>query len=465
MGLRSASGVVAPSEEPMANGARMFESLSDKLQGVFSRLRGKGKLTEQNVNEALREVRMALLEADVNYKVVKDFIARIRERAIGEEVLESLTPVQMVVKIVNEELVNLLGGANARLQFAPRPPTVVMLCGLQGSGKTTTCAKLAYWLRRQGRNPLLVACDIYRPAAVRQLETLGEQLKMPVFKMEDGSAPPRIATEATIHANRTGCDVVLLDTAGRLHIDEAMMRELEEIKRLAAPTEILLVVDAMTGQDAVNFATEFHSALAVDGFIMTKLDGDARGGAALSIRQVTGAPIKFIGVGEKIEALESFHPDRMASRILGMGDMLSLIEKASEQIDAKKAMEMEKRLRENRFDLNDFLDQLQQMRKMGPLDQLIGMIPGMSSLKGVQVDERQLARQEALVRSMTIEERSDPSILNGSRKKRIAMGSGVSVQDINQFLRSFEQMRQMIRQVTGGKGKLGKKKRSMHLPF
>jgi len=443
----------------------MFESLSDKLQGVFSRLRGKGKLTEQNVNEALREVRMALLEADVNYKVVKDFIARIRERAIGEEVLESLTPVQMVVKIVNEELVNLLGGANARLQFAPRPPTVVMLCGLQGSGKTTTCAKLAYWLRRQGRNPLLVACDIYRPAAVRQLETLGEQLKMPVFKMEDGSAPPRIATEATIHANRTGCDVVLLDTAGRLHIDEAMMRELEEIKRLAAPTEILLVVDAMTGQDAVNFATEFHSALAVDGFIMTKLDGDARGGAALSIRQVTGAPIKFIGVGEKIEALESFHPDRMASRILGMGDMLSLIEKASEQIDAKKAMEMEKRLRENRFDLNDFLDQLQQMRKMGPLDQLIGMIPGMSSLKGVQVDERQLARQEALVRSMTIEERSDPSILNGSRKKRIAMGSGVSVQDINQFLRSFEQMRQMIRQVTGGKGKLGKKKRSMHLPF
>ena len=443
----------------------MFESLSDKLQGVFSRLRGKGKLTEQNVNEALREVRMALLEADVNYKVVKDFIARIRERAIGEEVLESLTPVQMVVKIVNEELVNLLGGANERLQFAPRPPTVVMLCGLQGAGKTTTCAKLAYWLRRQGRNPLLVACDIYRPAAVRQLETLGEQLKMPVFKKEDGSAPPRIATEAITHANRTGCDVVLLDTAGRLHIDEAMMRELEEIKRLAAPTEILLVVDAMTGQDAVNFATEFHSALAVDGFIMTKMDGDARGGAALSIRQVTGAPIKFIAIGEKIEALESFHPDRMASRILGMGDMLSLIEKASEQIDAKKAMEMEKRLRENRFDLNDFLDQLQQMRRMGPLDQLIGMIPGMSSLKGVQVDERQLARQEALVRSMTNEERGDPSILNGSRKKRIAMGSGVSVQDINQFLRSFEQMRQMIRQVTGGKGKLGKKKQRMHLPF
>lgn len=428
----------------------MFESLSDKLQNVFSRLRGKGRLSEQDVNEALREVRLALLEADVNFKVVKDLVARIRERAIGQDVLESLTPAQMVVKIVDEELTNLLGGVDSRLTFSPKPPTVVMLCGLQGSGKTTTCAKLAHWMRRQGRNPLMVACDIYRPAAIKQLQVLGEQVKAPVFT-EDGEArPPAIASAAIRQAEQSGNDVVILDTAGRLHIDEAMMQELEQIKAAVQPTQTLLVVDAMTGQDAVNFAQEFHEKLAVDGFVMTKLDGDARGGAALSIRSVTGVPIKFVGVSEKLDGLEGFHPDRMASRILGMGDVLSLIEKAEQAIDQKKAEELERKLRENRFDLNDFLEQMQQMRRMGPLEQIMGMLPGMGKLKDIQVDEKHLARQEALVRSMTHEEREDPTLLNGSRKRRIAQGSGVSVQEINEFLKQFEMMRSMIRQMTGG---------------
>jgi signal recognition particle subunit SRP54 len=443
----------------------MFESITEKLQNVFSRLRGKGRLTEQDVETALREVRLALLEADVNFKVVKEFVARVRERAIGQDVLESLTPVQMVVKIVNEELIHLLGGTDAYVQFAPRPPTIIMLCGLQGSGKTTTCGKLAHWMRRQGRHPLLVACDIYRPAAIRQLEVLAEQLKIPVFTMGNSTPPPEIAHRAVQEASRNGNDVVILDTAGRLHIDEDMMRELEQIKAAVQPHEILLVVDAMTGQDAVNFALEFRQRLAPDGFILTKLDGDARGGAALSIRSVTGKPIKFVGIGEKLDALESFHPDRMASRILGMGDILSLIEKAEQAIDQKKAAEIERKLRENRFDLNDFLDQLQQMRRMGPLDQIIGMLPGMGHLKGLQIDEKQLARQEAIVRSMTLEERANPSILNGSRKRRIAQGSGVSVQEINQFLHQFEMMRQMIRQMAGSETAFRKKKGRFHLPF
>jgi len=442
----------------------MFESLTDKLQGVFARLRGKGKLSEADVNEALREVRLALLEADVNFKVVKEFVARVRDRAVGQEVLESLTAVQTVVKIVREELIELLGGTDSRLHFAPRPPTVVMLCGLQGSGKTTTCGKLGHWMRRQGRNPLLVACDVYRPAAIRQLQVLGEQLGIPVFATGEDVAPPQIAASAARHAENSGFDVILLDTAGRLHIDEAMMRELRQVKAAVNPTETLLVVDAMTGQDAVNFAQEFHQQLAVDGFIMTKLDGDARGGAALSIRSVTGVPIKFVGTGEKLDALEGFHPDRMASRILGMGDILSLIEKAEQALDEKKAAELERRLRENRFDLNDFLDQMQQMKRMGPLSQLIGMIPGMSGLKDVQVDEKLLARQEAIVKSMTLEERTDPSILNGSRKRRVALGSGVTVQEVNQFLSQFEMMRQMVRTMTGG-DLSRKRKRRLRLPF
>ena len=446
----------------------MFENLSDKLQTVFSRLKGKGKLSEQDVNEAMREVRLALLEADVNFKVVKDFVARVREQAVGVEVLESLSPVQTVVKIVNDELISLLGGSDARLNFASKPPTIIMLCGLQGSGKTTTCAKLAHWMRRQGRNPLLAACDIYRPAAIKQLQILGEQLKVPVYSAAEGVDPPQISRDAVRYAAEHGCDVVILDTAGRLHVDEKMMQELHQVKQMVNPNETLLAVDAMTGQDAVTLAKQFHELLTVDGFIMTKLDGDARGGAALSIRQVTGVPIKFIGVGEKLDALESFHPDRMASRILGMGDVLSLIEKASEVIDQKKAMELEKRLRENRFDLNDFLEQMQQMRRMGPLDQLVKMIPGMGNIKGIEGGEQHLARQEALVRSMTLHEREDPSLLNGSRKRRISAGSGISVQEINQFLTQFDQMRQMIRQMTGMEGGLKKmksKKGRMRMPF
>lgn len=453
------SGVISP----VCIGARgpgfVFESLSEKLQGVFARLRGSARLTEQDVAEALREVRIALLEADVHFRVVKEFLARVKERAAGQEVLGTLTGAQTVIKIVHDELVQMLGGEATALAFAEKPPTVLMLCGLQGSGKTTTCAKLGAWMRRQGRNPLLVACDIYRPAAVKQLQVLGEQLKMPVYTGAAGEKPPAIAMAARRHAGAHGNDVVILDTAGRLHIDDAMMQELEQIQSTVKPTETLLVVDAMTGQDAVNFAQEFGRRLSVNGLVMTKLDGDARGGAALSVRSVTGIPIKFVGVGEKLDALDSFHPDRMASRILGMGDVLSLIERAEQALDADKAAELERHLRENRFDLNDFLEQLQQMRRMGPLDSIVKMLPGMGHLRDVQVDERALARQEAIVRSMTPEERGDPGLLNGSRKRRVALGSGVTVAEVNQFLKQFEAMRQMIRQMLGTEAALKKKRR------
>jgi signal recognition particle subunit SRP54 len=438
----------------------MFESLSEKLQDVFSRLRGKGKLSEQDVSEAMREVRLALLEADVNFKVVKEFVGRVKDQAVGAEVLEGLNPAQAVVKIVHDELVTLLGGDDSRLSFAARPPTIIMLCGLQGSGKTTTCGKLAHWARRQGRNPLLVACDIYRPAAIKQLQVLGEQLKTPVFSMGDQTKPTEIARQAIKHADQAGNDIIILDTAGRLHIDDQMMQELEQVKAAVNPTETLLVVDAMTGQDAVNFAQQFHERLAVNGFVMTKLDGDARGGAALSIRSVTGVPIKFIGVSEKLDGLDSFHADRMAQRILGMGDVLSLIERVQATVDEKKAAELERNLSQGKFDLNDFLEQMQQMKKLGPLENVLKMLPGMgSALKDVQIPEKQMARQEALVKSMTLAERADPALLNASRKRRIAVGAGVTVQEINEFLKQFDMMKQMIKQMTGGKGLPGKTSR------
>lgn len=430
--------------------------MAEKLQNVFRKLRGKGALSEQDVNEALREVRLVLLEADVNFRVVKDFVARIRERAVGQEVLESLTPAQHVVKIVNNELTELLGGSESGLSFAPKPPTVIMLVGLHGSGKTTTAAKLANLMRKQGRKPLLVAADVYRPAAIKQLQVLGEQLGVPVFSAGDKQDPVSIGKAALSSAVSNGQDVVILDTAGRLHIDAEMMDELARIKAALSPQEVLLVVDAMTGQDAVNVAEQFNAVLEVDGFIVSKLDSDARGGAALSIKAVTGKSIKFAGVGEKLDALEPFHPERMAGRILGMGDVLGLIEKAEEALDQKKAEELERKLRENKFDFEDYLDQLQQMRKMGPLDQLLGMIPGVSlgRMQDIQVDERQIGRVEAIIRSMTQEERHRPEILNGSRRRRIAQGSGTSVQEVNRLINQFDQMRKMIRGFTdAGRGK------------
>ncbi|MBM3493758.1 MAG: signal recognition particle protein [Armatimonadetes bacterium] len=442
----------------------MFDTLTEKLQSVFSRLRGRGRLSEQDINEALREVRLALLEADVSFRVVKEFVQRVKERALGQEVFESLTGAQTVVRIVHSELTSLLGGADARVSFAPKPPTVIMLCGLQGSGKTTTCGKLANWMRKQGRHPLLVACDIYRPAARRQLQVLGEQLKTPVFVGDEDAAPPDTAAAAVRHAAKNGLDVVIVDTAGRLHIDDAMMAELEQMKAQVGPHETLLVVDAMTGQDSVTFAAHFHERLNVSGFILTKMDGDARGGAALSIRNVTGVPVKFVGLGEKLDSLEAFHPDRMASRILGMGDVISLIEKAEEAFDQKQKVEMERKLRESRYDLNDFLDHLQQVRRMGPLEQVLGMIPGLGNMRDVRVDEGQVARQEAIIRSMTPAERTDPSVLNGNRKRRIAVGCGQSVQEINQFLHQFDQMRQMVRQMMGAQGGARKGKPRLRLP-
>ncbi len=427
----------------------MFESLSDKLQSVFQKLRGKTRLTETDVNEAMREVRLALLEADVNYKVVKDFIGKVKEKSTGTDILESLSPVQQVVKIVNDELVELLGGETTQITLSQTPPTVIMLCGLQGAGKTTLTGKLAAYYKKQGRNPLMVACDIYRPAAIKQLQVLGEQIAIPVFTLPpaEGKSPPTIARQAVQYAKEKGNDIVILDTAGRLHIDDALMDELGQMRAWVQPNEILLVVDAMVGQDAVNFAEQFNQKLALSGFVMTKMDGDTRGGAALSIRAVTGVPIKFLGVGEKMDALEPFYPDRLASRILGMGDILSLIEKAQEAVDEKKAAELENKLRENKFDLNDFLDQMQQMKKLGPIENLLKMLPGMNSkmLDEVNIDPKILARKEALVSSMTSAERTDPSILNGSRRKRIAAGSAHTVQEVNQFLNEFEQMRKMIR--------------------
>ncbi len=428
----------------------MFDSLADKLQDVFQRLRSKGALTEADVAEALREVRLGLLEADVNFKVVKDFVGRIRERSVGVEILEGLHPAQQVIKIVDEELTALLGGEQAPLTFSPRPPTIIMLCGLQGAGKTTHAGKLALMLRKQGRNPMLVAADIYRPAAIRQLQVVGEQVKTPVFTL-DGAKPDVIAREGVAEAGRKGHDVVILDTAGRLQIDEALMQELQRIKAVVAPHEILLVVDAMTGQEAVNVAQGFNEALDVTGFILTKLDGDTRGGAALSIKSVAGRPIKFVGVGEKMDALEVFHPDRMASRILGMGDVLTLIERAEGALDQKKALELEKKLRANKFDFEDYLEQMRQMRKMGPLDQILKLIPGLGgagALKDLAIDESHLAHIEAMILSMTVQERREPGLINGSRRRRIATGSGRTIQDVNRLLTQFEQMKKMMRGLT-----------------
>ena len=427
-----------------------FESLSDKLTAAFKKLRGKGRLTPGDIKEAMREVRLALLEADVSYKVVKDFTKRVTERASGTEVLEALSPAQMVIKIVNEELCDLMGGENQKLNISSKSPSVVMLVGLQGAGKTTNGAKLAGYIRKQGKRPLLAACDIYRPAAIKQLETVGAQLDLPVFQMGQTN-PVDIAKAAVEHAKKHGNDIVFLDTAGRLHVDEALMRELQQIRDAVEPAEILLVVDAMTGQDAVNAATAFDEALGVTGVMLTKLDGDARGGAALSIRAATGKPIKFIGTGEKLDMLEPFHPDRMASRILGMGDVLTLIEKAEQSFDEKKAQEAAEKLLQNRFTLTDYLDQMNQLRSMGDLGDLAGMIPGVDSkaLKGAKMDEGLLSRQEAIILSMTKEERVNPAMLNSSRKKRIAAGSGTSVVDVNRLLKQYESMQQMVKQLSG----------------
>ncbi|MBQ2812438.1 MAG: signal recognition particle protein, partial [Clostridia bacterium] len=411
-----------------------FEGLSDRLEAAFQRLKSKGSLTEHDVREAMREVRLALLEADVNFKVAKDFTNTVTERAIGAQVMESLTPGQMVIKIVNEELTNLMGGTQTRLTSAPHPPTVIMMCGLQGSGKTTHSAKIALMLKKQGHRPLLVACDIYRPAAIKQLQVVGEQAGVPVFEMGQ-SNPVTIAQEAIKLAKDQGYDYVFLDTAGRLHIDEELMDELKSVKSAVHPHEILLVVDSMTGQDAVTVANGFNDALGIDGLVLTKLDGDTRGGAALSARAVTGKPIKFVGIGEKLEDLDVFHPDRMASRILGMGDMLSLIEKAEQALDEKKAKELEEKLRKNKFDLNDLLDQFDQIRRTGSLKDMLGMIPGLNKqIKDVEVEESQFDRIQAIILSMTPQERENPDIINPSRKRRIAAGCGMEVEDVNRLL-------------------------------
>ena len=427
-----------------------FEGLTEKLSAAFKKLRSKGRLTEADVKDAMREIRLALLEADVSYKVVKDFVKKVTERAVGSDVLESLTPAQMIVKIVNEELVALMGSENAKIAIAPKPPTIVMLVGLQGAGKTTNGAKLAGLMKKDGKHPLLVACDVYRPAAIQQLEVVGGQLGIPVFQM--GTANPvDIAKAAVEHAKKEGYDMVFLDTAGRLHVDEALMEELSNIKETVHPNEILLVVDAMTGQDAVNAATAFNNQLDIDGVMLTKLDGDARGGAALSVKAVTGKPIKFVGTGEKLDQIEPFHPSRMASRILGMGDVLTLIEKAEAAMDQKKAQELEQRLRKNKFTLQDFYDQLVQLKSMGSITDILGMMPGMNAgaLKNVQVDEKALSRTEAIILSMTPYERENPSVINHSRKQRIAAGAGVQVQQINALLKQFEDMQKLMRQFTG----------------
>jgi signal recognition particle subunit SRP54 len=431
----------------------MFDSLTEKLNSVFKKLRGHGKLTEQNISDALKEIRLALLEADVNFKVVKDFIDRIRVRAVGQEVLGSLTPGQQVVKIVHEELVSLMGGSNTGLNLSYKPPIPVMLVGLQGSGKTTTAAKLGKFLKDKGRKPYLVPADVRRPAAIEQLKKLGEQLSIPVYPSDSQESPVTICRKAIQWADGESGDVVLIDTAGRLHIDEDLMKELEQIKREVTPREILLVADAMTGQDAVQVAKKFNETLDLQGVILTKLDGDARGGAALSIKAVTGKPIKFIGVGEKLDALELFHPDRMASRILGMGDVLSLIEKAQETIDEKKAQELQKKLLKDSFTLEDFGEQLKQIKKMGSVDQILSMIPGMGKLKlpkDFQASEKELGRVEAIINSMTREERRHPDILNGSRRLRIAKGSGTTVQDVNQLLKQYLQTKKMLRTFRKG---------------
>ena len=437
-----------------------FENLSGKLQEVFKKLRSKGALSEKDVKDAMREVKIALLEADVSFKIVKDFIKTVTERAVGKEVLEGLNPGQQVIKVVNEELIMLMGGEDNSLTFAKRPPSVYMLVGLQGAGKTTTAGKLAGLLRKQGKNPLLVACDIYRPAAIKQLQVVGKNYGIPVFEMGDKLPPAEIVGNALIAAERDRNDVIIIDTAGRLHINEELMEELKEIKDKVSPQEILLVVDAMTGQDAVTVAEAFNEKLGVDGIILTKLDGDARGGAALSVTKVTGRPVKFAGMGEKLEDLEIFHPDRMASRILGMGDVLTLIEKAQQNLDEKKALELSRKMVSKEFSLDDFLDQMNQMKKMGPLKDILGMIPGMSqlNLSDADIDPKALAHIEAIILSMTKEERKNPGILNGPRKKRIAQGSGRSIAEVNRLLKQFEEMKKMMKQMSDlKKSKKGKK--------
>ena len=440
-----------------------FEGLSDRLEAAFARLKSKGSLTEADVKEAMREVRLALLEADVSYKVAKDFTNAVTERAIGAEVMKSLTPAQMVIKIVNEELTELMGGTQTRLTIAQHPPTIVMMCGLQGSGKTTHCAKIAKRLKSENHRPLLVACDVYRPAAIKQLQILGEQVGVPVFEMGQDN-PVVIAKEAIKLAKDQGYDYVFIDTAGRLHIDEQLMEELRNIKAEVHPHEILLVVDAMTGQDAVNVAQTFNDDLGLDGLVLTKLDGDTRGGAALSARAITGKPIKFVGTGEKIDDLDVFHPDRMANRILGMGDVLSLIEKAEKEFDEQTAIELEKKLRKNKFDLNDLLANLQQVRKLGPMQDLLGMLPGANKqLKDIEIDEKEFDRIQAIIQSMTPAEREKPDIINGSRKKRIAAGCGMQVEDVNRLLAQFRQMQKMFKQMNSKSSRKAIKRMSKNM--
>ena len=443
----------------------MFQSLSDKLSAAFKHFRSKGKLTEADVKVGMREIKLALLEADVNFKVVREFVKQVTERAVGSEVLESLVPAQQIVKIVNEELTAIMGGSQAKLSISSAPPTVIMMCGLQGAGKTTHAAKLAAMYKKQGKRPLLVACDIYRPAAIKQLQILGEQIDVPVFTMGTEVSPVKIAEEGIKYAKDNFCDMVFIDTAGRLHIDEVLMEELRSIKDKVNPTEILLTIDAMIGQDSVNVAEHFNGLLDITGVILTKLDGDTRGGAALSVRYVTGKPIKFIGIGEKIDAIEPFHPDRMASRILGMGDVLSLIEKAEAAYDNKKAAELEKKMREQTFTLDDYLEQFEQIRNMGSMEQLIGMMPGVntSALKDAQIDEKAMGRVEAIIKSMTPKERAKPDILNSSRKRRIAAGSGTSVEEVNRLLKQFEQVKKLMKQFTSMGGK--RRGKMMKFPF
>ena len=442
----------------------MFENLSEKITEAFRAFRSKGKLTEADLKVGMRQIKLALLEADVNFKVVRAFVDRVRERALGEEILESLVPGQMIVKIVNEELCAIMGSENAKLQISPKPPTKVLMCGLQGSGKTTQSAKLARLYKKQGKRPLLVACDVYRPAAVKQLQVVGSQIGVPVFAMEDCKDPVQIAKAGIAHAKMYGNDIVFIDTAGRLHIDELLMKELQDIKAETEPSEILLTIDAMLGQDAVNVSKTFNDMLDITGVVLTKLDGDTRGGAALSVRYVTGKPIKFIGVGEKLDAVEPFHPDRMASRILGMGDMLTLIEKAQQSFDDKKAEELERKMRESSFTLVDFLEQMDQVRNMGSIKDILGMMPGVNTaaLAEAQIDDKQIDRVEAIILSMTPQERLKPQIINASRKKRIADGCGMKVDDVNRLLKQFEQSQKMMKQLTKNGGKrfgFGKRKK------
>ena len=447
----------------------IFEGLSDKLQGALGKLKSKGKLTEKDVKDAMREVKLALLEADVNFKVVKDFIKKVQERCVGQDVMTSLTPAQHVIKIVNEELTSLMGDVQSKVMISSKPPTIIMMVGLQGAGKTTTSGKLGNYFKKQGKKPLLVACDVYRPAAIKQLQVVGEKLDIPVFNMGDKESPVNIAKAGLSHAIKNNHDLVIIDTAGRLHIDETLMDELKSIKSEVKPHEILLVVDSMTGQDAVNVSESFDEALGLDGVILTKLDGDTRGGAALSIRAVTQKPIKFIGMGEKLDDLEPFYPDRMASRILGMGDVLSLIEKAQDAIDMEKAKELEQKMKKQDFDFEDFLTQMEQIENMGPLDKVLGMIPGMGNLKNqlgdVDLNGKEMRRTKAIIQSMTLEERRNPQILNASRKRRIAKGSGTSVQDINRLVKQLNEMKKMMKMFMGNQKGIKKRGALSGLPF